>query len=366
MLSLPALDEVEITFFGPGYGECILIHATQNEWLIVDSCIDPHRKIPPALDYLQKIGVDPSQAVKLVVASHWHDDHIRGLATIFETCSNAEFALSGALTSEEFMAAASAFGKGSMMAGSSGLVELHRILSHLLEAKKTGNRSFKPPIWATADRCIYVGDGKRCKVYALSPSDWAVTEAKREIATLLPTMNEPKKWLVPGVPSANHIAVVLWIEIDGDSILLGSDLEEEGSEHTGWSAIVRSDKRPDGKAVLFKIPHHGSVTAHLPEVWTHLLEKNPVSVCTPYNKGKGLPTLEDVSRICQNTTEAFTTSTQRVIEQKKDPVAEKMISEMGVKIKRRPYRPGIVRVRFKQADAANYSVELFDGAARLK
>ena len=36
----PATNEVEISLFGPGYGECIVIHVGENEWVIVDSCID--------------------------------------------------------------------------------------------------------------------------------------------------------------------------------------------------------------------------------------------------------------------------------------------------------------------------------------
>jgi hypothetical protein len=46
------------------------------------------------------------------------------------------------------------------------------------------------------------------------------------------------------------------------ALLLGADLEETGEEDTGWSVIVASTERPHGKASIFKIPHHGSETAH--------------------------------------------------------------------------------------------------------
>ena len=32
----PQPDQVEISIFGPGYGECILIHCGNDEWIISD------------------------------------------------------------------------------------------------------------------------------------------------------------------------------------------------------------------------------------------------------------------------------------------------------------------------------------------
>ena len=75
----PCTDEVELTLLGPGYGESVVVHIGQGRWVIVDSCITDARE-PQALDYLLSIGVDPAAAVTLIVATHWHDDHIRGMA----------------------------------------------------------------------------------------------------------------------------------------------------------------------------------------------------------------------------------------------------------------------------------------------
>jgi len=68
----PAPDEPEVVVFGPGYGEAIAVHLGDNQWLLVDSCRNPKTKVPASLEYLQEIGVDPTQ-VLAVVASHWHD-----------------------------------------------------------------------------------------------------------------------------------------------------------------------------------------------------------------------------------------------------------------------------------------------------
>lgn len=64
MHSPPERDEIEVSVFGPGYGESILLHIGNNNWLIVDSCLDfPSRESAP-LRYLRQIGIDPASSVK--------------------------------------------------------------------------------------------------------------------------------------------------------------------------------------------------------------------------------------------------------------------------------------------------------------
>ena len=101
--SPPQEDEIEVSVFGPGYGESVLVHIGHQEWLLVDSCLDFASRQPAPLAYLRSIGVNPSEAVKLVVATHWHDDHIRGLGTVLHTCEVAQFVCSVALRSDEFL-----------------------------------------------------------------------------------------------------------------------------------------------------------------------------------------------------------------------------------------------------------------------
>ena len=72
----PSPDEIEVTLFGPGYGEAIAVHLGEGTWLLVDSCIDPVSRAPASGTYLEQIGVSVNQ-VLAIVASHWHDDHVR-------------------------------------------------------------------------------------------------------------------------------------------------------------------------------------------------------------------------------------------------------------------------------------------------
>lgn len=102
--SSPSADEFEITVFGPGYGESVVVHLGKGEWLIVDSCVDtsdPKRQ-PAPLRYLRGLGVRPEHAVKFIVASHWDDDHVRGLSEIVMASPAATFICSHVLPDEKF------------------------------------------------------------------------------------------------------------------------------------------------------------------------------------------------------------------------------------------------------------------------
>ena len=88
--SPPAVDEVEVSLIGPGFGEAVVVHAGGGDWLLIDSCVSDRPAGPASLIYLDAIGVSPSD-VQVVVATHWHDDHVRGIAQVFEACENAQF-----------------------------------------------------------------------------------------------------------------------------------------------------------------------------------------------------------------------------------------------------------------------------------
>ena len=77
-VAAPGPNDFERTLLGPGYGECAIIHYGHGEWIIVDSCVDEAGH-PAALNYLRQIGVDAGRSVRMIVVTHWHDDHIRGI-----------------------------------------------------------------------------------------------------------------------------------------------------------------------------------------------------------------------------------------------------------------------------------------------
>ena len=99
----PEANQLEISVFGPGTGECVLVHIGDGDWIVVDSCIDRRTQRPVALDYLASLRVDVAVRVKLVVATHWHDDHIRGLADVLLAAENAKFVNSAAYDFQQLL-----------------------------------------------------------------------------------------------------------------------------------------------------------------------------------------------------------------------------------------------------------------------
>ena len=128
--SAPHQNEFEVTLFGPGYGESLVLHIGGGCWVIIDSCIDKEGN-PRALKYLDSINVDPAQAVKQIVATHWHDDHIRGMNELVEVCCNASFCCALALCKQEFLAAIDALEGRHLSVNGSGVREIHRIFTQL-------------------------------------------------------------------------------------------------------------------------------------------------------------------------------------------------------------------------------------------
>jgi beta-lactamase superfamily II metal-dependent hydrolase len=367
----PYEDEVEVSVFGPGYGESVLVHLGQNEWMIVDSCLDSSSGRPAVIEYLRKLGVSPAEAVKLIVATHWHDDHIRGLGTIFRACESARFVCSGALRFQEFGTLVKASETRSMMT-SSGVREFDEIMSMLQERRaKSAQKESVGPGWAAADQLLWrrlSPDGVSCEVYALSPSDAAKTLAYHEIARLLPQAGALKRRVVAQPP--NLVAVVLWVRIGDVMLLLGSDLEETTNPGTGWSVIVDSSRRPIGQASVLKVPHHGSVTADQPRVWTEMLEPEPIAVLTPFHQGNvTLPTQIDVSRIHSRTTKAYATSVTAGRKSKhRSGVVEKTIRETVRGIRDAQGPTGQVRLRRSVVNPNNseWKVELLGAAVPLQ
>lgn len=234
----PLKHEFEITLFGNGYGESILLHACDNKWIIIDSCINPLTKKIAPLEYLESIGVDVANQVKLLVISHWHDDHIKGFSQIYRSCINAKLSLSQAMHQREFFRFVNIVHQRPIYsyAGKS-TDEIKQILDTLLKRKeRSGEYKCK---WVSNDSILYNEtieiNGSDAKIVALSPLDDSITTALVEISNLIPKANTEIK--VNSNINPNHFAIVLWISIGDIHILLGSDLEERAHPKGAWSVI---------------------------------------------------------------------------------------------------------------------------------
>ena len=349
----PESDEIEVSVFGPGYGECALIHIGNGMWVIVDSCVNSDSQ-PAALAYLRSIGSNPSEAVRLIVATHWHDDHIRGLADMVEVCGNATFYCSAALRADEFLAAVGALENRPATEAGSGVREIYKVFSLLAERSD-------PRRYAISRRMIF--DQAGCKIWALSPSDEVFEAFLQQIDRLVPKEREAKR-RVPSL-TPNEAAVVLLIAVRNTTILLGADLEKKG-----WLEILDIYDHFDCKASAFKVPHHGSRDAHEDRVWYEMLRKDPISVLTPWRRGRTeLPTKTDISRILSFTNRAYVTTRKMDLAAKpirrRNYAVERTIRETGATIRSVGISRGMIRLRKAAHSRDDWKVEALGSACRL-
>lgn len=363
----PDSDELEISLFGPGYGESILLHIGGDEWVIIDSCIDEFTSRPAAICYLESIGVDPAKSVKLVVATHWHDDHIRGLGETVNLCKNAEFVCSTAIKNREFIQLVEIYrGQGTQHSGT-GVSEFLSIFDIL---KKKGVQ----PKWAIADRAIWrhplscANLSTECHIHSLSPSDQEITKTFKSISGLIPSEGEfPRR---VSAPKQNESAVVLWVKIGIQNVfLLGSDLEENGNKQTGWSAVLDSLTSKGEVASVYKVAHHGSITGNHQPVWEEMLEKNALAILTPFTRGRYLPSQDDIFRLNTQTKNAYitTTSNSGLKIKKRDRLVKRFVDKYTRYIKVAELPCGQIKMRKPlTATADGWVIELIGGAAQLQ
>jgi hypothetical protein len=275
----PAASEIEVSVFGPGYGECSIVHLGADNWVVIDSCINTRTGQPVSLEYFYKIGVDPAN-VRLVIATHWHDDHIRGMAHQLRAFNNARFCTSPAVTNKEFLATIISYDERHGIISGSGASEMCEVLDILRQ--RVGRTV---PIRSAPAKLVYAldaqasGHGKQCSVITLSPSDKQFDRFLVQLGSFAPIAATAKRRMPDQNP--NDLSVVTLVLIGDQGILLGADLEEPGDIELGWSAIVQLPERPKQRACVFKIPHHGSSNAHCQQVWEAMLHKHPLSVVTP-------------------------------------------------------------------------------------
>lgn len=349
----PTGDEIEITVFGPGFGEAIAVHVGAGIWILVDSCIDPGSQLPATHTYLRAIGVQPDQ-IKTILASHWHDDHVRGISDLAGYYPKAEFMMSAALNNKEAAAFLSAHNETAAHGLSRGTHELYKAITQRDTVFHVQQRSSVMEVEA---------NGRNIRVVAFSPVPAAFSQSLAHFAQYLPNK-------IGGSP-VNHApelkpnleAVAIHIDFDGEAALLGSDLEDHHS--CGWNAVVTDQwckSRPLGSA--YKVAHHGSHTGEHANIWTTLLTQDPTVCMTPFNRGNvNLPTEVDKNRI-KNCTKAAYISSGATRRPEMNASILKRLSDVCGKLSRVNSGFGAVRLR-KVVGNKSWSTQLFGNACIL-
>jgi beta-lactamase superfamily II metal-dependent hydrolase len=299
----PADDVLEVSLFGRGVGECVVVHLGAGDWMIVDSF--KVEREPVALRYLRALGVSPRQ-VRAVVVTHWDDDHVRGVAEIVKHCRGARFVCSGALRHQEFtryikladrLPAVRPF-TSKNVEWTSGVTELSeaydRIASHSAKVKYVGEEDLVWPPWSELD-------ASRSHVVAWSPAPATFMAALEEARQLF---NHAKAGRRVRRLRANDLSVALMVTAGQRRVLLGGDLENTGNDATGWHAVVASDLPRLGRAEVFKVPHHGSLNGDHDDIWKRLLVQHPYAAVTTFSRSR-LPRRRGKDRLLARTSRAY-------------------------------------------------------------
>lgn len=353
-----------ITLFGPGVGESLCINLGNGDWVIVDSCMNPETKRPAALEFLGDKGVD-SAAVKLIVVTHWHDDHIRGISETLRACESARLVIPAAMNKPEYTKLTYAYGSmaSSSDAMNTGVSEMAKVFSLLrprLKLVKNGAPIPDPISFATDGQLLYRNGS--IEITSLSPSGPALLAALDEFRS--ETDKGKRNGRVIPRPQSNMCAVALHISFGDVAALLGSDLETSPNHNIGWSAVIRSSVRPQQKASVVKIPHHGSETGHHDKFWSDLVEPEPTGILTTYSR-QNLPRESDIARMKGHSGELYCTTLPKSIGlPKRDKVVESLIKRT-VRKRSPVYSPKLGRITAKLRPGPEWELILNEQARKL-
>ena len=345
----PKNNEIQLTVYGPGYGECILIHLGNKEWVVIDSCLENGK--PAALSYFKEIGVNAADAVKAVIATHWHDDHTQGLHDTIKVCKSAKLIISSVFSDEDFLTLAFAvnlnFGKEGIGRGATEILSCINTIRTRNEYPVFAHENLE--IWSV-DKGV-MAHNKPIQVLALSPSNAQVYEFLLESSKKLGKITN-KSGLTPeddqyiNLNNKNSVSIATLINIGDFSILLGADVENNKNPKLGWKNIISNHKYRTNKPHILKSPHHGSINAYSKEFWSDLMKEYPITVVTAWNRGRiKLPTTRDLSRLRKHSKAVYLTSSNHLdIEKNYNQFQRKIIRTCGKLISSAENRPGSVSI----------------------
>ena len=359
----PAASEVEITLIGTGggYGESTVIKIGVDSWIIVDSCINPFTDEPLALEYLKTIQVDYGKVV-LIICTHWHNDHIKGLAKVLSECTNAEFCFSAVHDLQKFLLLCELDYTKTSKGSISSTNEFGKCLEII---NKRGN-------YFTRAQCdLVLANIKESNVdftlYALSPSPKTISDFDSEISQLITEFGKRNTAIINKSPNDKSTALLL--KFGSHRVLLGADLEIGKNENEGWRHVIKHSKIIDeNKAKLYKIPHHGSENGYMTEIFDVLVDNNSVLKLTPF-KSSDLPRQEMLDIYSSHSDEIYLTSSATVSKKakKRDGAIEKVIDRSVINLTEVKYAKGIIRSRIDYLAANDsWDTELFEAAQKLK
>lgn len=343
----PADDELEVSVFGRGVGEAVVAHLGHRRWIAVDSCLDEQAE-PVSLTYLKRLGLSPSEVLKLVAVSHWDSDHVGGLATLFRVATSAAFACASTLHDPELVAAIRTRGRVHEPEGDRRNVDQFAGVFAELARRRHG------AIWGLRGTVLWEQDDLR--VWSLSPA------GRAHVRALTRLVESARSGHVPA-PQRNPLSMVVWVDVGRHRILLGGDLENHPT--WAWHGVINSPGRRGGRGAVYKVPHHGSVTAHVDDVWTEMLIAGAPAVVTSYSRSH-LPTGAGLAELRRKTKRLFLAGAAITPSERRED-DRRLIARATASggLETLTGRLGQVRLRAPIAEPSEWSSECFGNARQV-
>lgn len=296
---LPGADQLVVSIFGKSsfYGECILVHLGNHEWLVKDSfhVKEKGEKIPVAQKYLQELyGVEWNKKIKYIVISHWHDDHLHGISKLVNQAENLRY-----LFVSEAMSFTNLLELSKIDFEVNGINSSTKEVHKISDWKKTGENSHK--FFSINSASVEQINSKSIKF--ISPTVSVVNKSKEYIVDQIVLLqNKPGSAVVPQKENAASAGIKLECSITKESVLLGADIEDS------WGEIIERLKSngPLLKSIIYKVAHHGSENGFDERVWQELLANDPISIITCWKKI--LPNIDFARKIQNLSKETYITA----------------------------------------------------------
>jgi hypothetical protein len=352
----PQENELEITIFGPGYGESIVLHIPQIGWGIIDSCVHKTKSqsIVLPLEYLLSITSPPHPPLAFVILTHPHQDHCLGLDRILReypggTKRVCRYAGDGIREWQAYRTKKETPLKKYMQGLGLAFEAIEEAANTGADFRTLGEMSivFKENV------ILKDYDSTDIRMLALSPSAESIIKYTEMLQKAIPEVGQ--RVLKMDDEDHNLVSVALLLEFGEIQIILGSDVETEASNNTGWHGIVSNRDCPSLWTSLVKVPHHGSENGHNDAAWGEFCKKgNPLSVVTPFRRGSViLPKNSDIDRIKSVSHKVGLTNRieldsniKRYYSRKVTNCIKNSQGIRSMKIIKEPVHPGIIRVRY--------------------
>lgn len=276
-----APESLEIHVLGAGKGESIILNWPGDHWGVVD-CYAPTLKdhtTNPTLQFLRDRGV---KDLEFVCLTHPHDDHFRGMSQLLEQLKVKNFWRFPTVSARDLRLLAKSMvvdaARGDVEERKENANDFVRTMSIVNERRKnkeicqmmvTGHQQLYP---------VPFEQSAKFQIWSFAPHGNQLGKYEQALSASFTTDEK----LLPNPPRVSHndVSVGLLVMFGNTRIMLGGDVEQ-----AAWADICPQHYREHFFVDAIKVPHHGSETGFIPDLWGKLAgRKKPIAVIAPYRR----------------------------------------------------------------------------------